>query len=126
VESYGEPGQIEVEDEGRTVVVRLLGEHDLATESALRDELSRQINAGRAVVVSLMETEFIDSTVLNALFTAHARLSEHGRGLVLHVNTASVVRRALDVVDLCSVVPCTASLDEAVRLAAATDGGSQP
>jgi anti-anti-sigma factor len=101
-------------------VVRLLGEHDLATKAGLEDVLRHQIDAGRGIVVSLAETEFIDSTVLHVLFDAHAELSAQGRTLTLHVNTASIVRRVLEVIGICDLARCTTSLEEAVRIAAAT------
>jgi len=57
------------------------------------------------VVVSLMETQFIDSSVINVLVRADARLRERGRRLVLHVATESVVRRVLEITELSSRLP---------------------
>ena len=64
-----------------------------------------------------MRTEFCDSTVVNALFRADDLLRERDRQLVLHVATASVVRRVLDVSGLAEKVVCTGSLEEAIALA---------
>jgi anti-anti-sigma factor len=117
--SYQTPGVVELEMLGETAVLRLLGEHDLATKAGLEGELRGQIDAGRGVVVSLADTEFIDSSVLKVLFETQSELSKQGKSLVLHVNTTSIVRRVLDVVRIYDVARCTTSLDEAVKIAAA-------
>jgi anti-anti-sigma factor len=107
-----EPGNsIETEARGDVTVVRLLGEHDLATAEALRRQLELSFESGGGLVVSLMQTEFCDSSVVNALFRTDKQLRERGRQLVLHVATASIVRRVLDVSGLADAVACTGSLE---------------
>lgn len=68
-------------------------------------------------MVSLAETEFIDSGIVHAFFSTDARMRERDRRLVLHVATASIVSRVLEVTGLREHLPCTSSLDEALRLA---------
>jgi anti-anti-sigma factor len=113
---------IETETHGDVTVVRLVGDHDLATAPALRSQLGLSAEAGGGLVVSLMQTKFCDSTVMNALFRTDERLRERDRRLVLHVATASIVRRVLDVSGLADAVPCTGSLEEAIVLAGPGSG----
>jgi anti-anti-sigma factor len=108
---------IETETHGDVTVVSLLGEHDIATADAVRSQLGLSAKSEGGLVVSLIRTEFCDSTVVNALFRADEQLRERDRQLVLHVATASVVRRVLDVSRLAEAVVCTGSLEEAIALA---------
>lgn len=112
-----QPGTVTVEKRGPVAVVHLLGEHDIATAADLRDALQAQIDADAALVVSVADTEFIDSTVVSALFDAGAQLSAKGRPLVLHVNTSSIVKRVFEVVDFTAVAVVTESMDTAVSAA---------
>jgi anti-anti-sigma factor len=103
-------------------LIRLLGEHDMSTGADLGEALNQHIAAGDGVVVSLMEAEFIDSTVVRELYRGQNALGKQGRRLVLHVATASIVQRLLEISGLKAALPCTGSLDEAFRLAAAREG----
>jgi anti-anti-sigma factor len=69
-----------VTDELAIVTVR--GEHDLGTKSALEDALAR---AGRRrdVLVDLSHCDFMDSTVLAVLLSAHRSQAERGGRLEL-------------------------------------------
>ena len=98
-------------------VIRLLGEHDLATRERLREEVERSIAADRGIVVSLVNAEYIDSGVINALFKTDRALRERGRRLVLHVNTASIVRFVLDISGASKAFPCSGDVEAAVALA---------
>lgn len=66
------------------VLVRLVGELDLAGAPKLEDELRHVEQRGPAVIVlDLQELTFMDSSGLRALLTADARAREAGRRLVL-------------------------------------------
>jgi anti-anti-sigma factor len=110
-------GTIEVETDDRVTVIRLLGEHDLATTADLHRALRSATASGTGVVVSLMDATFIDSGTVHAFYAADEQLRERNRRLVLHVNTASMVRRVLDLSGLCTAVPCTPSIETARELA---------
>ncbi len=112
--SAGEAGAIQIEQHGDVAVLRLLGEHDLATVAELREQLDAHAARGEGIVVSLTETAFIDSSVVNTLFHADTQLREQGRRLSLHVATASIVRRVLDLTGLCDALPCSASFADAL------------
>ena len=66
--SGGTAGTLEVRRQEGVAVIRLLGEHDMSTGAALGEEIDQHIAAGDGVVVSLMEAEFIDSTVVRQLY----------------------------------------------------------
>jgi len=115
-------GTVETERHGDVVLLRLRGEHDIASTSSLANALIDHAWEGSGVVVSLMETQFIDSSVI-ILVRADAQLRERGKRLVLHVATESVVRRVLEITELSSRLPTTGSLEEALVLAARDENG---
>ena len=114
----GGKGTFEVRRQAGVALIRLVGEHDMATVVDLGEEIDEHVAARDGVVVSLMEAEFIDSTVIRTLYRSDNALRKQGRRLVLHVATASIVQRLLEVSGLGATLPCTGSLDEAFRLAA--------
>ena len=89
----------------------------MATVGHLREALDEQVAMGDGVVVSLADVEFIDSSVVRVLYRGDHALREQGRRLVLHVATPSIVKRLLELSGLSARLPCTNSLDAAVRLA---------
>jgi anti-anti-sigma factor len=113
-----ELGSIETELHGDVTVVRLVGEHDITNAPILGRQLGALTGSGSAggVIVSLMATTFLDSSIVHALFLADDQLRKRGRQLVLHVATASIVRRVLEVSGLAGALPCTASLEAAIVL----------
>jgi anti-sigma B factor antagonist len=79
--------------EGVSVVV-LRGELDLAAAPILRARVDEAM-AGRALVIDLAQTTFIDSAVLKELLRARAELAANDVRLVLAA-VPSPVRRLLD------------------------------
>jgi anti-anti-sigma factor len=67
-------------------VVKLRGEHDMATSDAIRDAI-RAIFGG--VLVDLSECEFIDSAVIGVLLHASNERTREGQRLELVVPTAN-------------------------------------
>ena len=59
--------------DGRAVVV-IRGELDLATAPELESAIQGRLDEGQDVVVDLRELEFMDSTGLRVLVSAHARV----------------------------------------------------
>lgn len=111
---------ISIDVHGDVKVVSLVGDHDLITAEEVRERLDGCLASGDGLVVSLMETEFLDSSILHVLFDADKRLKERDRQLVLHVATASIVARVLEISGLRQQVPCAGSLEAAVELARQT------
>jgi anti-anti-sigma factor len=113
-----ELGTIETEVHGDVTVVGLVGEHDVTNAATLQRQLGALSGAGSTggLVVSLMPTTFLDSSVVHTLFLADGQLRKRDRRLVLHVATASIVRRVLEVSGLAEAVACTGSLEAAIVL----------
>lgn len=111
---------ISIDEHGDVKVVSLIGDHDLITAPEVRERLDSCLASDDGLVVSLMQTEFLDSSILHVLFDANKQLKERDRQLVLHVATASIVARVLDVSGLKREVPCAGSLQAAVDLARQT------
>ena len=110
---------LEVTNEGDVPVVRLLGEHDLASASELRETVSA-VGADRAgVVVDVTEAEFIDVAVLRALLDAESELRAHSARLVIELATACVVERLLELTEV--KLTCAGSREDAVE---AVHGGT--
>ena len=93
---------VETNDERATV--RVTGEVDLETSSALRSALLELANDGaQLVTVDLAETDFIDSTGLHALVVAMKQLRLHGGDLVLKSPSRNAAR-VLELSGLSTVV----------------------
>jgi anti-anti-sigma factor len=107
-------GEVVVERHGDVAVLRLLGEHDISTVAAVRRAIATPVEAGEGVVVSLVETQFLDAAVVRALREADHELEPHGRRLVVHVATENVVRRVLEITGLTEDLPTTGSLHDAL------------
>ena len=114
----GSDDSIRTQDVDDVTVVTLVGDHDLVTVTDVRETLESVLRTERGLVVSLVDAEFIDSGIVHALFTADVEMQRRDRRLVLHVATASIVARMLEVTGLRDHVPCSPSIDEALRLAA--------
>ena len=75
-------------------VIVLRGELDMAAAPTLRQRVDEAVS-GRALVIDLEETTFIDSAVLRELLRARAELAAHDVRLVLAA-VSPQVRRLLD------------------------------
>ena len=105
-----------------TVVVALVGEHDLTTSAALERKAADGLGACDQLVVDLTEATFIDSSVINAL----ARLARQARsrGVTFQVVAPleSHPRRVLDLMGLEGHLGCVDALRE-LGAARADDAG---
>jgi anti-anti-sigma factor len=117
-------GSVTIEEHGDVKVVRLVGDHDISTASDVRAQLEAPVLDG-GVVVSLAEIDFLDSSVIHALYEADKRLRQRDRRLVLHVGTPTIVERVLVVSGLKAQVCCTGSLQEAIVLAEHPAGSAE-
>jgi anti-sigma B factor antagonist len=83
-------------------VVTVTGEHDLSTAPELKRQLDAALESGPAVAVDLMQTTFIDSTVLRVLIGAREQANERGIGfrIALGDSTGHGVRRLLELTGL--------------------------
>ena len=110
-------GRLEVERVEDVAVVRLLGEHDLASTAALRDSLLTLIEDGFGVVVDCTETEFIDVAVLRKLLEADEALRARGRRLAVLLHTECPVERFFEVVQAERWLAVASERPVAIRLA---------
>lgn len=108
-------GEIDTVEKGEVDVVALRGEHDLAGVSDLERSLSEVNERGQGAVVDLIQTTFLDSSVLIALADATVRAESGGRRLVVY-GARSLVRRLIDLFEL--PIRLAATHDDAVRRAA--------
>jgi len=110
-------GQLEIEPVDDVAVVRLLGEHDLASTPALRASLLTLIEEGFGVVVDCTETEFMDVAVLRRLLEADEALRGRGRRLALLLATECPVERLVEMVSVEQWLAVTSERSAAIRLA---------
>jgi anti-sigma B factor antagonist len=100
---------------GDVAVVSLLGEHDLATAWEVRNAIAfALIEQGTHVVADLSETEFIDSSIVHALFDSEQLASEHGRRLSLQLRAHAGVQRVLEITGMLDVLPVYGTRAEAI------------
>jgi anti-anti-sigma factor len=117
-------GTVEIEDHGDVDLIRLVGEHDMATRDDVWVAVARSIESDRGVIVSLAEATFIDSGTINTLFKGDRMSRARDRRLVVHVGTPSVVHRALELTGVCASLSCAEDIETALVLAAKP--GSDP
>jgi anti-sigma B factor antagonist len=76
--------RLQVRNEGRTTVIAVSGELDLASSPALQEELDRvAASESQMLIIDLRELDFMDSTGLSVLVRAHQRIEEQGRQLAM-------------------------------------------
>jgi anti-sigma B factor antagonist len=80
------------------IILRLLGEHDLASAPSIRESVEQLAREDVGVVVDVSETEFLDVAVIRALLDGDVALRERGRRLVVHNGTPCPVSRILELV----------------------------
>jgi anti-sigma B factor antagonist len=89
---------ISISDGDGRVVVEVRGELDLATAPELETVLLERLDAGADVVLDLRELQFMDSSGLRVLVTAHVRASDGGpRFAIVRPPAGSEVERILDI-----------------------------
>lgn len=82
------------------VVVRLVGEHDLAERGELRALLASLVEANTVVVADLSETTFVDSTILHVLVETDHAARRLGRSFRVQLATTAIVARAFELTGL--------------------------
>jgi anti-sigma B factor antagonist len=117
-------GKFPVEVVRGVPVVAAPEEVDITNAGGLRVALLQAASDGhKRLVVDLTRTRFCDSAALHVLVTAHRRARDEDRALLLAVSGAAILR-IFALTGLDQVIPCVASLDEAIGPAA--DGEPRP
>jgi anti-anti-sigma factor len=114
----GVPGlpdsRIDVENRAGVWVLSLHGEHDLATEPSLREQLHHVRVARGPIVVDLSPTTFVDSTIIGTLLEP---------GVFAVAPPGSAARRLADLVRLGDALPVHDDLAAAIDMARMSGGG---
>ena len=116
------PASASSEHNGRTTIVTLDGDFDLANVSALRHRLSDMLTAPRQdIVVDLRGVHFADSTMLSTLLAARGRAEMRQQRLVL-VRPNDNVWKAFAITGLDNVFTAFDDLAQARMYLAAGEG----
>jgi anti-anti-sigma factor len=119
-------GTVEVDiSPSNAMIVTLRGEHDLSTKPELATALVASNCPG--VLVDLSDASFIDSSVINALLTAAARLRNAGGALELIIPPgAHPLRNVFRLMSLPTLLPVHGSREAALASLAARHGRQRP
>jgi anti-sigma B factor antagonist len=91
-------------DRTEDTLICLGGEHDLSTVGELVRAIAMVVDAGQSdVVIDLSRVEFMDSTTLDQILTARARLGAEGRTARIR-NPSRSARFLLELCDLTQLV----------------------
>jgi anti-anti-sigma factor len=107
---------VEHDDEARVVVLRLIGDHDLATARTLSEAL-RDTASCHACVIDLTDCTFVDSSIIVVLLQAAGH-----RRVALQIPGETPARRALEIAGVDRLVPAAPSREEAIRVATTCSG----
>lgn len=109
---------IAVETQSDAAQIAPRGELDLATVEQLRRELGRLTAAGLArIVIDLRGVEFLDSTALHALVTAHSQAQRDGWELAI-IQGPRKVQRLFEITSTLDLLPFTGNGSEASQVSA--------
>jgi anti-anti-sigma factor len=102
------------ESDDRVTTLCLLGEWDMANAAELRAAATAAISDGRDVVIDLLECEFIDSSVINALVNVQTLATDEGKECVLLVSPQAAAWRVLEVTGIVLRIPTFSSEADAL------------
>lgn len=91
------PFELETREQDGRLVLAPHGELDLATCSQVEDAALAAVREGRHVVLDLRGLEFMDSSGVRVLVSAHAAAQEHGGARVSIVPGTAEVSRVLEI-----------------------------
>ena len=116
----GVPAEIRLDATAAVPIVRVRGDIDIATVAGFRTGIGAAADLGRgAVIVSLLETTYCDSLIVQALLALRARLEAQGQRLLLVLGERGTPRRVLDIVGATKRFPVFASVAAALLAAEA-------
>lgn len=99
---------IEARPKRETVEIIPSGELDLASVEQLQRELERQIDVGFArIIIDLRRVEFLDSTALHLILSAHARAEREAWQLAI-IPGPRAVQRIFEITHTIDRLPFTA------------------
>jgi stage II sporulation protein AA (anti-sigma F factor antagonist) len=99
-----------------TLVLKLVGEHDLAASAGFRERVEAALAAGaRNVVIDMEETTFIDSSMLKELLRANTAIADAGGRMVVTA-VAAPVERLLELTRSAELLEIAPTRDAALGL----------
>lgn len=109
-------GEVQRESGGDGVeVVVLKGEHDLGTAPQVREAFDAVADGGKALIIDLSASTFVDSSILGAVLEARRLSGESGRGFAVACDgAAEPVRRVLEVTGLAEELPVHPTREAAI------------
>ena len=105
---------VAVERRGRVAVARVTGEVDLSNAAAVEDAVTGDLAGVRAVALDLGGLRYLDSAGLALLSRLAVRCADGGTALRLVVPPGAVVRRAIAVSGMDTVIPVDETVEEAL------------
>ena len=101
---------VDVRHEASRVVVRLWGEHGLASTAMIADAFFDAVdNSDADVVVDLTAVEFMDCSTLRVLVSSRAMLAQRSRRLTVRVSPTAFAHRVLVLCGLGDMVERTST-----------------
>jgi anti-anti-sigma factor len=108
--------ELTIERRDSVVVANLSGEIDIANAEALGDALARAVpNHAHGLVLDLTRTSYIDSSGIRVLFATDERLRRRGQRLRVVLPTDALIRRALVMTGVDTVIPLDATAEQALE-----------
>ena len=111
----GEP-RVLMEYRDDVAVLRLFGEHDVASAEKLFAKITEHLG-DTGVVVCLDNADFIDSNIVRTLYLANTTLARYGRHLVIQDGASAPVSRVLEIAGVHKHLHCADTLENALELA---------
>jgi anti-anti-sigma factor len=106
------------------VCIRLVGEFDMANAASFRTEAEGAIRAHDHLILDLSDTTFVDSAVINTLFSVGKRAMAERRVVVLQLGTAPIVEKALEISGIDRAVPRADTRSGAIQAIRELERGS--
>lgn len=105
---------VKVTDE--ITAIDLEGELDIANAPEVIRQAQRLLGDGRHLIINLSDATFIDSSIVNALFTVNAAAAGQDRRCVLQFGTHPGVERVLSITGADRKLACAPSRQKAIDL----------
>lgn len=107
---------LHVHYEGDLAVIRLIGEHDMASKPDLLAIGGQALTTAERLVVDLSEAQFVDSQIVNALCDIHRTATSTGRRVALQLPPPDALpRRALEICELPRLIPSGETREAAIE-----------
>lgn len=127
VTSSNDGPRLHVQYHDDLAVIRLLGEHDMATQPDLLAVSDQALAAADRMIVDLSETQFVDSKIINALCDIHRTATLTGRRVALQLPPPGAgPRRALEICELHRLIPSGETREAAIEATRATVSRTGP